>query len=135
MEHAEVWLGMLIGLVIGSYLSCVTWRLPRRLPLGGGSRCAVCARPLQARDNVPVLAWLLLRGRSRCCRTPISWRYPAYELLAGTIGGLLGLLGIAYALVAAGLCVIGTVGVALALGIPLGADPRPPEDDAPTGTP
>src|SRR5262249_46603025 len=59
-----------------------------RLPLGQsvvrpGSRCPACGKPIGARDNVPLLSWLLLLGRSRCCGTKISPRYPLVELLGG----------------------------------------------------
>jgi leader peptidase (prepilin peptidase)/N-methyltransferase len=68
------------GLIVGSFLNVVAWRLPR----GGslmrpGSRCPRCETPLRPYDNVPVLSWLLLRGRCRRCTEPISPRYPLVE--------------------------------------------------------
>jgi len=70
----------LLGLVTGSYLNVVIHRLPRGestvLPR---SRCPYCAGGIRARDNLPVLSYLLLRGRCRRCGAPISWRYPAFE--------------------------------------------------------
>ncbi|NJL26425.1 MAG: prepilin peptidase [Thermoanaerobaculia bacterium] len=72
----------LVGLVVGSYLNVVIHRLPRRqstvLPR---SCCPHCGALIRARDNVPLLSFLLLRGRCRVCRAPISWRYPAIEVL------------------------------------------------------
>ena len=70
------------GAVIGSFLNVVVYRLP----LGQSivkprSRCPKCEEPVAPRDNVPVLSWLLLRGRCRHCGEAIPARYPAVELL------------------------------------------------------
>jgi leader peptidase (prepilin peptidase)/N-methyltransferase len=66
--------------VIGSFLNVVAYRLPRGESLvRPGSRCPSCGTPIKARDNLPVLGWLLLRGRCRSCGAPISPRYPAVE--------------------------------------------------------
>ncbi|MDX1382176.1 MAG: prepilin peptidase [Thermoanaerobaculia bacterium] len=74
------------GLVVGSYLNVVIHRLPRGfstvLPV---SRCPTCQSRIRARDNVPVLSWLLLRGRCRDCAAPISWRYPLVEATTGLL--------------------------------------------------
>ncbi len=68
------------GLVAGSFLNVVAYRLPRHESLVlPGSRCPGCRAPVRAFDNVPVLSWLALRGRCRACRTPISARYPLVE--------------------------------------------------------
>jgi leader peptidase (prepilin peptidase)/N-methyltransferase len=72
------------GLVVGSFLNVVVHRLPRDESLAWpGSRCPKCETPIAFYDNVPVLSWLMLRGRCRHCRAPIAWRYPALELLTG----------------------------------------------------
>ena len=74
------------GLLTGSFANvCI-----HRLPLGESvvtprSRCPGCRTPIAARDNVPVLSWLLLRARCRTCGAPISARYPAIELLVGAL--------------------------------------------------
>jgi leader peptidase (prepilin peptidase)/N-methyltransferase len=69
-----------LGLVAGSYLNVVIHRLPREqstvLPR---SRCPRCGALIRARDNLPLLSFLLLRGRCRVCLGPISWRYPLVE--------------------------------------------------------
>jgi leader peptidase (prepilin peptidase)/N-methyltransferase len=71
----------ILGLAIGSFLNVVVWRLPRRESLSHpASHCPNCEHPIRARDNIPVVSWLILRARCRDCGTPISWRYPAVEL-------------------------------------------------------
>lgn len=70
----------LVGLVIGSFLNVVAYRVPLGLSVvRPRSACPGCDTPIAARDNVPLLSWLLLRGRCRDCRAPISPRYPLVE--------------------------------------------------------
>ena len=73
-----------LGLCIGSFLNVVAWRYPRQesvvMPR---SHCPHCGTGLGWSENIPVLSWLLLRGRCRHCGSPISVRYPAVELLCG----------------------------------------------------
>lgn len=69
------------GLLFGSFLTVVAYRVPRGESVAGGrSRCPHCGAQIAAYDNVPVFSWLLLRGRSRCCGERISPRYPLTEL-------------------------------------------------------
>jgi len=71
----------LLGLVSGSFLNVVIHRLPRGESVAfPGSHCPACGAPIRPYDNVPVLSWLVLRGRCRVCRAPISARYPFVEL-------------------------------------------------------
>ena len=80
-----VLLAAVAGLAIGSFLNVVVFRLPRRLSvLRPPSFCPTCNSPVRAFDNVPVLSWLVLRGRCRSCGAPISPRYPVVE--ASTAG-------------------------------------------------
>ena len=73
----------LLGLAVGSFLNVVIHRVPRDESLvRPGSHCPHCGSAVRARHNVPVLGWLLLRGRCADCRAPISVRYPLVE--AGT---------------------------------------------------
>jgi leader peptidase (prepilin peptidase)/N-methyltransferase len=68
---------LLVGLLIGSFLNvCIV-----RLPLGQSivtppSQCPRCKQPIKFYDNIPVISYLLLRGKCRTCGLPISWRYP-----------------------------------------------------------
>lgn len=74
-------LAFLGGLIFGSFLTVVAHRVPRgESVVGGRSHCPNCGAQIAAYDNLPVLSWLLLRGRSRCCGEPISPRYPLTEL-------------------------------------------------------
>jgi leader peptidase (prepilin peptidase)/N-methyltransferase len=80
------------ALAVGSFLNVVASRVPLRIPIGTSrSRCMSCHHELAARDNVPLLSWVLLRGRCRYCHASIPWRYPAVE-------GLTALLVVACAL-------------------------------------
>jgi leader peptidase (prepilin peptidase)/N-methyltransferase len=73
-------LAAMFGAVVGSFLNVVAYRLPRRESLvTPGSRCPGCGTPIKPYDNIPVLGWLVLRGRCRACRRAISPRYPAVE--------------------------------------------------------
>jgi hypothetical protein len=79
-------IAFVFGLVIGSFLNVVAWRLPRGESLvHPPSACPNCGTPIKPYDNVPVLSWLLLRGRCRSCGHPISPRYPLVELATGLL--------------------------------------------------
>lgn len=74
----------LFGLAIGSFLNVVVWRLPRGESLASPpSACPKCGHEIRARDNIPVIGWLALRGRCRDCGEPISARYPLVEAATG----------------------------------------------------
>jgi leader peptidase (prepilin peptidase) / N-methyltransferase len=76
----------IFGAVIGSFLNVVAYRLPRRESLvTPGSRCPSCGMAIKPYDNIPVIGWLLLRGRCRGCGEPISARYPLVELLTAAL--------------------------------------------------
>ena len=76
----------LFGLAIGSFLNVVIYRVPRHESVvSPPSACPSCQTPIAARDNIPVLSWVLLRGRCRHCQAPISWQYPAVELATAAL--------------------------------------------------
>ena len=103
---------VLLGLITGSFLNVVILRLPRMLENAWrqeahailemeapteapalslsrpASHCASCGAPIPAWRNIPLLSWVLLRGRAACCGAPISLQYPLVELLAGVVAGL-----------------------------------------------
>ena len=67
-----------LGLIIGSFLNVCITRIPEELSIvAPGSRCPRCKTPIRPFDNIPVLSWLLLRGKCRDCWQPISPMYPA----------------------------------------------------------
>lgn len=73
-----------LGLLLGSFLNVCISRLPRgESVVRPRSHCPRCGHPIRPLDNIPVLSWMLLRGRCRDCREPISWRYPAVEIAVG----------------------------------------------------
>jgi leader peptidase (prepilin peptidase)/N-methyltransferase len=79
----------LVGAAVGSFLNVVIHRVPlHESVVRPGSRCPACRTPLLRRDNVPVLSWLLLRGRCRHCGAPISVRYPLVELGTALLFGI-----------------------------------------------
>lgn len=96
------WL-FVLGLVIGSFLNVVIARVPHGQSIvHPRSRCPKCGHALAWYDNVPVISWLLLRGRCRACKTPISVRYILVELLTGLLYvGCLQRFGWSYELVPA----------------------------------
>jgi leader peptidase (prepilin peptidase)/N-methyltransferase len=90
LPAALVWTFLLgVAALLGSFLNVCISRLPRGesvvLP---ASHCPNCKAPIRACDNIPLVSFVLLRGRCRACRHPISWRYPSVEALAIAIGVL-----------------------------------------------
>lgn len=69
----------LLGLVIGSFITCLTWRTTHKISLGGRSLCPKCRSPISWYDNIPLVSYLLLGGKCRSCRQKISIRYPLIE--------------------------------------------------------
>ena len=74
------------GLIIGSFLNAWAWRLAHHESITQGrSHCPQCGHQIRGYDNVPVISWLLLRGRCRDCGTAISWRYPLGEAVTAAV--------------------------------------------------
>jgi leader peptidase (prepilin peptidase)/N-methyltransferase len=74
------------GLIIGSFLNVVAWRLPRRLSLvKPRSKCPGCDKPIAPYDNIPLISWMVLRGRCRGCGERISARYPLIEAITAAL--------------------------------------------------
>ena len=85
-HEALAWFAFPLGLVFGSFLNVVIARLPRGESIvSPPSSCPRCKARIRPWDNIPVLSFLLLRGRCRSCRKPISWRSPVVELTAGIL--------------------------------------------------
>ena len=79
----------LFGLVFGSFLNVCIYRMPREISVvSPRSACPACEAPIAGYDNIPVLSWLILRGKCRKCKAPISARYMGVELLTGALFAL-----------------------------------------------
>jgi leader peptidase (prepilin peptidase) / N-methyltransferase len=86
-EHFLLAMGLVLGLLFGSFLNVVIYRVPRGLSvLFPGSACPGCNTPIRPWQNIPVLSWVWLKGRAHCCGVPIPIRYPLVELLGGAVG-------------------------------------------------
>ncbi|MDR3361076.1 MAG: prepilin peptidase [Bifidobacteriaceae bacterium] len=72
--------GGVVGLAIGSFLTVVVARVPAGESLAPRSACPKCGARIGAKDNIPLVSWLALKGRGRCCGQPISGLYPLIEL-------------------------------------------------------
>jgi leader peptidase (prepilin peptidase)/N-methyltransferase len=86
----EPWLvrafAFVFGCLWGSFLNVVIYRVPRGMSVvRPASHCPGCGAPVRAIDNIPLVSWLVLRGRARCCGAPVSPRYVAVELLGGMV--------------------------------------------------
>lgn len=103
----------ILGLCVGSFLNVLIYRLPRGLKfVKGRSFCPECKRKINWFDNVPLISFILLKGRCRYCHSPISLRYPIVELTTGVLFVLgaqsqLGRLG--------GLGILGTIEIEILL--------------------
>ncbi len=84
----------LFGLIIGSFLNVVVFRLEKDQSFDGRSKCPSCGAVIRWYDNIPILSFFLLRQRCRVCRFPISWQYPAVEFVTGVLFALFGTLAI-----------------------------------------
>jgi leader peptidase (prepilin peptidase)/N-methyltransferase len=74
------------GLLAGSFATAVAHRVPRKMPIVmARSECPACGARIAAYDNLPVVSWVVLRGRARCCGAAISPRYPLTELITGLL--------------------------------------------------
>lgn len=73
------------GLVIGSFLNVLIYRLPQNKSLFGRSFCPNCQKKISWQDNIPLVSYFLLGGKCRKCHSPISWYYPLVELATGVL--------------------------------------------------
>ena len=115
MTAVLVALCAVLGLLIGSFLNVVIWRVPRgESVVSPPSACPACGNPVRPRDNVPVVSWLLLKKRCRDCGGPISGRYPAVEAgTAATFAVVAGYFGLVVELPA--FLYLAAIAIALAL--------------------
>lgn len=82
-----------LGLIFGSFVSALTWRYPKKISVAKGrSICPNCRKQIAWFDNIPLFSFILLGGKCRNCKKPISWRYPLIELVTGTGFFILGII-------------------------------------------
>jgi len=75
----------LLGLIIGSFLNCLIWRLYQEEGILGRSYCPKCRKKIHWHDNIPIISFMFLRGKCRSCKDKISWQYPIIEFLTGAL--------------------------------------------------
>ena len=93
MENIPLWYGLLLffalGACIGSFYNVIVYRMPRGISLiNPPSHCPLCKKRIPIYYNLPIVGWLWLRGKSACCKQPISVIYPIGETLCGLLGAL-----------------------------------------------
>lgn len=76
---------LLFGLIIGSFINCLVWRLHKEESINGRSYCPECRKTIRWYDNLPIISFIILGGRCRNCRKSISWQYPLVEFLTGIL--------------------------------------------------
>jgi len=111
----ELLFAFVVGACVGSFLNVCITRWPHDLSVvRPRSRCPRCERPITALDNIPILSWVLLRGKCRGCALPISTLYPAIELITG-LGWLGTVLAFGPTFTAVRVAVLGTVLLGIAV--------------------
>ena len=93
MEEIPLWYWLLVffalGACVGSFYNVIVYRMPRGISLiNPPSHCPLCKKHIPIRYNLPIVGWLWLRGRSACCKQPISVIYPIGEALCGMLGAI-----------------------------------------------
>ncbi len=76
---------LIFGLLIGSFINCLAWRLYKEETIFGRSYCPKCLKQILWHDNIPLLSFILLKGKCRSCSERISWQYPLVELTTGLL--------------------------------------------------
>lgn len=106
----------LFGVLIGSFLNVVVYRVPlKKSIVSPPSACTHCSTNIKAYDNLPVLSWLVLRGKCRSCRSAISVRYPLVELGTALVFGVVAWWGISTSSITVGSSLTEIVAFALTL--------------------
>ena len=88
MTYLVLFYIFIFGLIIGSFINCLLWRLHKKESILGRSYCPKCKNQIAWYDNIPVLSFLFLKGKCRKCKKKISWQYPLVELVTGILFGL-----------------------------------------------
>ena len=93
MEEIPLWYSLavffVLGACVGSFYNVIVYRMPRGISLiNPPSHCPLCKKHIPLYYNLPIVGWLILRGKSACCKQPISIIYPIGESLCGLLGAL-----------------------------------------------
>jgi leader peptidase (prepilin peptidase)/N-methyltransferase len=93
MQEIPLWYWLIVffclGACVGSFYNVIVYRMPRGISLiNPPSHCPLCKKRIPIRYNLPIVGWLWLRGKSACCKQPISVIYPIGESLCGLLGAL-----------------------------------------------
>lgn len=93
MEEIPLWYSLavffVLGACVGSFYNVIVYRMPRGISLiNPPSHCPICKKRIPLYYNLPIVGWLILRGKSACCKQPISIIYPIGESLCGLLGAL-----------------------------------------------
>lgn len=78
-------ISLVLGMLIGSFINCLAWRLYKEETILGRSYCPKCLNQIKWFDNIPLLSFLILKGKCRSCSKKISWQYPLVELITGLL--------------------------------------------------
>ncbi|RLC38238.1 prepilin peptidase [Candidatus Falkowbacteria bacterium] len=96
MLYFIIFFVFLLGLIIGSFLNCLIWRLHKKESMLGRSYCPKCLKKIAWHDNIPILSFVFLMGKCRHCKKAISWQYPLVELTTGVLFVLAFVVNIQY---------------------------------------
>jgi leader peptidase (prepilin peptidase) / N-methyltransferase len=96
MAYFFITIVFILGLIIGSFLNCLIWRLYKNETILDRSYCPKCRKRIEWYDNIPIISFIFLRGKCRHCGQPISWQYPAVELITGILFVLVVISNIQY---------------------------------------
>ncbi|MFH1427725.1 MAG: prepilin peptidase [Patescibacteria group bacterium] len=88
----------IFGLCMGSFLNCLIWRLHEKKTILGRSICPQCKKKISWYNNIPLISFLILRGRCRTCKKKISWQYPIVELVTALLFLLAGLINFQFSI-------------------------------------
>jgi prepilin signal peptidase PulO-like enzyme (type II secretory pathway) len=78
-------ISLIFGMLIGSFINCLAWRLYKEETIFGRSYCPKCLSQLKWYDNIPLISFFLLKGKCRSCSKKISWQYPIVEFIVGLL--------------------------------------------------
>ncbi len=85
MDYFFIIIAGLLGLIVGSFLNCLIWRIYKEESIMGRSYCPKCSKQIAWYDNIPLLSFIILRGRCRHCQQKISWQYPLVEFFTSLL--------------------------------------------------